>query len=205
VQRALDANSPHGLLVAPVTYRYLTPYEHGALMASPSIINFTEYIGKGATGMALRGSWYGASVVAKHSVPRDTEALAREALLYKHHLAHLRGIIVPEFLGLYHSDGWSLLVLEDVGSTIKPTAESWEGWSERDASPRSPSNTLPLTMSSVPGSPSTAPFFLIHMAGLAHEDFWGARCGKKRSRLADHRLCTRARNTHVKGPRVAKS
>jgi hypothetical protein len=45
--------------------------------------------------MTLSGTWYGTSVVAKHSVPKKSESLAREALFYKHNLAHLRGIIVP--------------------------------------------------------------------------------------------------------------
>jgi hypothetical protein len=80
--------------------------------------------------MTLRGTWYGASVVAKHSVPKDSESLARETLFCKHHLAHLRGIIVPEFLGLYRSDGWALLVLVDVGS-IKRTKIPWDFLSER--------------------------------------------------------------------------
>jgi hypothetical protein len=170
VRRALDADLPD-LLVTPVTYRYLTPPEDGAF----STINFTEYIANGATGMAHRGSWYDASVVAKHSVPRDSEALAREALFYKHHLARLRGIVVPEFLGLYRSDGWSLLVLEDVGPTTKPTANPWEGWSEQqrcvDASSRSPIKDAPPDIALRARLALYCRLFLIHMAGLIHGDF----------------------------------
>jgi hypothetical protein len=101
--------------------------EHDTLVSSTSTMRFTTCMGEVATSMALRGFWYGASIVAKHSVPAQSEAL-----FYKRHLAHLRGIVVPEFLGLYRSDDWTLLILEDVDSTIKPTAIPWEGWSEQE-------------------------------------------------------------------------
>jgi hypothetical protein len=86
---------------------------HLAIVAAPSTINLTELVGEGATGMAFRGQWHGAAIVAKHAMPKESQALVRESLFYKEHLAHLRGVIIPEFLGLYRSDGWAMMVLEE--------------------------------------------------------------------------------------------
>jgi hypothetical protein len=129
-RRAQDA-SALAQITAPATYSHMRWSEHAAIVALPSTINLTECLSDAETGMTFRGTWYGASIVAKHSVPEHSEHLAREALFYKDHLEHLRGLVVPQFIGLYRSDGWALLVLEDVGSTTDPET-NWEGWSREE-------------------------------------------------------------------------
>jgi hypothetical protein len=133
VRREFSPRTTDLLLSPAASDPSLTPAEferqRRAIVAAPSTIKFTEFVAEeGATGMALRGHWYGATI-GKHAAPTRSQALLREALFYKDHFAHLRGVIVPEFLGLYRSDFWALLVLKDAGSDIPV---EWEELPEQD-------------------------------------------------------------------------
>jgi hypothetical protein len=68
----------------------------------------------------------------------------------------MRGIIVPEFYGLYRSDGWALLILEDASSTV--VDDFFDGLSEleRYADASGFPNEL---ISLVSGTAFTAPCF----------------------------------------------
>jgi hypothetical protein len=102
--------------------------QHPVLSAPSSIMRFNRYCGEETAGMAVRGHWYGTAIYAKHAMPKESQALEREALFYKRNLAHLRGAIVPEFFGFYRSDFWSLLVLEDV--FIDASRAGWQDHEE---------------------------------------------------------------------------
>jgi hypothetical protein len=77
-------------------------------------------IGEDATSV-YRGTWFGVRIVSKKIDNMDSyykHDVAYQFLCEVHaylRLCHLRGTVVPEFFGLYRSDSFALLVLEDAG------------------------------------------------------------------------------------------
>jgi hypothetical protein len=88
------------------------------LVASPSTLTLTSYIGPGGTCAAFRGTWYGVPIVIKYIQRHESAPFANEARAYLGGLANLRGKVVPEFFGLHRSDIFALLVFEDCGNKI---------------------------------------------------------------------------------------
>jgi hypothetical protein len=72
-----------------------------------------------STGDVLRATWLDVPLVAKIATVKKSPVLGHEAIAYLGYLAHLRGVIIPEFFGLYRSEGRAYLLLEDVGSMWK--------------------------------------------------------------------------------------
>jgi hypothetical protein len=88
------------------------------LISSQSTMKLTANLGRGATCTAYRGTWFGVPIVVKRGhMPDDFFLLAQEVHAYLR-LDHVRGSVVPEFFGLYRSDTFTLLVLEDAGDKI---------------------------------------------------------------------------------------
>jgi hypothetical protein len=92
--------------------------ELGLLVGSPSTLALTSYIGRGGTCAAFRGTWHGVPIVAKYIQSKYSTPFVGEANAYLGGLARLRGTIVPEFFGLYRSNFFALLVVEDCGDRI---------------------------------------------------------------------------------------
>jgi hypothetical protein len=85
------------------------------LITSPSTMKLTTYIGRGGTCDAFRGTWLGLPIVAKDGDrSNNARRFSREVHAYLR-LGHLCGSVVPEFFGLYRTDSFALLVLEDAG------------------------------------------------------------------------------------------
>jgi hypothetical protein len=88
------------------------------VVSAQSTIKMASYLGTGGICTAYRGTWFGVPIVAKY-VHRmdDVRPLADEVHAYLC-LDHLRGPVIPEFFGLYRTDSFALLILEDVGDMI---------------------------------------------------------------------------------------
>jgi hypothetical protein len=88
------------------------------LVSAQSTIKFTDNLGHGGTCTAYRGTWFGVPIVAKYAHKKvDVRPFAQEVHAYLR-LGHLRGSVVPEFFGLYRTDSFALVVLEDAGDMI---------------------------------------------------------------------------------------
>jgi hypothetical protein len=88
------------------------------LVSSRSTIKLTDTLSAGETCTAYRGTWFGVPIVAKYfHMSEDSRLCAQEVHAYLR-LGHLRGSVIPEFFGLYRTDSFALLVLEDVGDII---------------------------------------------------------------------------------------
>jgi hypothetical protein len=88
------------------------------LITLQSTMKLTTYLGRGGTCDAFRGTWFGVSIVAKDGDESgDSRLFAREVHAYLR-LGYLCGSVVPEFFGLYRTDDFALLVLEDAGDMI---------------------------------------------------------------------------------------
>jgi hypothetical protein len=94
---------------------YPDPYR---LVGSPSTLTLTRYIDQGNTCAAFRGTWYGAPVVVKYIQSEYSARFVSEAQVYLSGIAHLRGKVIPQFFGLYRTDFFALLVVEDCGNAI---------------------------------------------------------------------------------------
>jgi hypothetical protein len=89
------------------------------LVSSQSTIKISAEVATGATCTAFRGTWFGVPIVVKRCYTMDYVCpLAEEVHAYLR-LGHLCGSVVPEFFGLYRSDFFALVVLEDAGDKIK--------------------------------------------------------------------------------------
>jgi hypothetical protein len=90
-------------------------------------IHFASYANCGSTGDVLRATWLDIPLVAKIVATVDKSPVGHEAIAYVGYLAHLRGVIVPEFLGLYRSEE-----REYVGEHVEEIAREDEKYSEND-------------------------------------------------------------------------
>jgi hypothetical protein len=88
------------------------------LVSAQSTLKLTDNIGEGGVCTAYRGTWFGVPIVAKYvDTMDDVRPFAREVHAYLR-LGHLRGSVIPEFFGLYRTDSFALLILEDAGNII---------------------------------------------------------------------------------------
>jgi hypothetical protein len=70
------------------------------LVGSPSTLTLTNYIDQGSTCAAFRGTWHGVPIVVKYIQSKYSAPFVREAQVYLSGIAHLRGKVIPEFLGV---------------------------------------------------------------------------------------------------------
>ncbi|KAJ7217799.1 hypothetical protein GGX14DRAFT_598072 [Mycena pura] len=83
------------------------------------MLNVTEYITPGATGLVFRATLGSMPLVIK-AIPPGWEGgddLFNEAVVYEA-LASLQGIALPRSAGLFEGHGWLIIILEDVGRPV---------------------------------------------------------------------------------------
>ena len=97
-------------------------YKHSE---APTILEVTELIGSGASGIVYRAECQQHSFALKWPISTDaeqqmlaTEAVEQEAAIYATYLSHLFGSAVPAFHGLYSSGSRIVLVLDYLGESL---------------------------------------------------------------------------------------